>query len=820
MDLRKELKSGRLYLDGGMGTLLQEKGLAPGELPERWNLTHPDVITAIHREYFDAGSHIVCANTFGANPLKFGAEELEEIVVAALANARRAAELSDAPQKKYVALDIGPLGRLLKPYGDLDFEEAVEAFAAVVRIGAANGADLVMIETMGDSYETKAAVLAAKENCELPVMASNAYGADRKTMTGASPAAMAVLLSGLGVDAVGTNCSLGPRQLADVARELLEYATVPVFVKPNAGLPTEENRRTVFSVSAEEFAGQMRQIAEEGVNILGGCCGTTPAYIRRLVAATRDLPPTPVQGQGRTCVSSYTHCVEIGERPVVIGERINPTGKKRFKQALLENDIEYILREGLGEQDAGAEILDVNVGLPGIDEAEVLCRAIEALQGVLDLPLQLDSSDPIALGRAMRRYNGKPMVNSVNGKEESMAAVFPLLRRYGGVAVALTLDEGGIPPTAEGRCAIAEKILSRALEYGIRPEDIVFDPLCMAVSAEADAARTTLRALRLIREKTGCRTVLGVSNVSYGLPAREIVNAGFLSLALEEGLSAAIMNPGSREMTKSYRTFLLLHGMDKNCASYIAFAEDLANLLPAGSAGAGSAEAKSTAVSAPSADQCPADASEAGSTVEKLRKAILRGMRESAAGLAREALRENQPLTVVNTGIVPALDTVGRGFESKSVYLPQLLMSAEAAKAAFEEVRLAVLESGAREPDGPAFVLATVRGDIHDIGKNIVRVLLENYGYRVIDLGRDVPPETVAEAVVREGAAFCGLSALMTTTVPAMEETVRLVKKVAPGCRIVVGGAVLTADYAARIGADQYAADAMETVRYAESLRG
>ena len=801
MNIRDEIKTRRLYLDGSMGTLLQERGLLPGELPERWNITHSREITGIHRAYFEAGSNIVCTNTFGANALKFGEMELEEIICAAMENASAARDSADAPQSRYIALDVGPLGRLLKPYGDLDFEEAVALFAKTVKLGVKYGADLIFIETMNDSYETKAAVLAAKENSDLPVFVSNAYGEDGKLMTGASPAAMAAMLEGLGVDAIGTNCSLGPRQLMGVVKELLENASVPVFAKPNSGLPTQIDGKTVFGVGADEFAADMRDMALMGVGMLGGCCGTTPEYIRKIVAATRDIPLAPAVEKNFTVVSSYTHEVKIGPRPVIIGERINPTGKKRFKQALLEGDTGYILREGLAEQEHGAHILDVNVGLPGIDEPAVLAHTVTELQAVTDLPLQLDTSSPEALGRALRLYNGKAMINSVNGKEESIQAVFPLVKKYGGVVVALTLDENGIPDTVEGRVAIAEKILRRADEYGVARKDIVFDTLCMSVSADSSSAKTTLGALRYIRDELGMNTVLGVSNISFGLPQRETVNACFYALALENGLSAAIINPFSSEMMKVYHAFMLLHGMDENCAGYIAFADTLPQLQ---------------AAQTPSQPEAKTASQEKGES--ELQTAIIKGLKEQAAKICARMLKDTEPMDVVNGQIIPALDVVGKGFEQKTVYLPQLLMSAEAAKNAFEAVRERVSSAGKPQEKKAKFVIATVRGDIHDIGKNIVRVLLENYGFQVIDLGKDVPPETVADTVVREHAPLCGLSALMTTTVPAMEETIKLLREAAPWCRIVVGGAVLTEDYAVRIGADRYAKDAMATVRYAEEV--
>ena len=795
MNILQHLKNNILYLDGGMGTLLQARGLLAGELPELWNLSHPDVITNIHKQYFDAGSNVVNTNTFGANCLKFGVDELDAIIGAAIKNARRAADESIGAQPKWVALDIGPTGKMLAPYGDLDFEDAVSIFAQTIRLGVKHGADLVMIETMSDSYETRAALLAAKENSDLPVFVSCAFGEDGKLMTGADPAAMVAMLEGLGADAIGINCSFGPRKLMGVIKEYLKYASIPVIFKPNAGLPSVKEGRTVYDLSPKDFATDMADAVSLGARVVGGCCGTTPEYIKALVEKTAEMQPQPIMQKNITCVSSYTHAVIFDKEPILIGERINPTGKKRFKEALKANDMDYILREGLSQAEAGVHILDVNVGLPEIDEVTVLTDAVCRLQEVTDLPLQIDTSDPVAMEAALRRYNGKAMINSVNGKMESMRSIFPLARKYGGLVVALTLDENGIPTRAEERVAIAKRILSVAAEYGIDKKDIIFDPLALTISADGDAARETLRAVSLIKNELGCHTSLGVSNVSFGLPNRDIINSTFFALALGKGLSAAIMNPYSVEMMKAYRAFCALDGQDENCAAYIRFASELP-------------QATSLSVSAsPSAPS-----KEEGS---ELQKAVIRGLRDRAAILAREELKTRAPLDVVQTDIIPALDVVGDGFEKKTVYLPQLLMAAEAAKAAFEEVK-ANLPAAAN--NGVDIVLATVKGDIHDIGKNIVKLLLENYGFAVHDLGRDVPPEAVVEEAVRLHAPIVGLSALMTTTVPAMEATIRALRKSAPGCKIVVGGAVLTAEYAQQIGADHYAKDAMETVRYAEAF--
>ena len=799
MTFSEFLKDNIVYLDGGMGTLLQAKGLKPGDAPERWNISHPDVICGIHRDYFDAGSNIVCTNTFGANTLKYSKDELEKIIKAAVKNAADARAQSSSAGEKFIALDIGPSGKLLKPLGDLDFEDAVGVFAETVRIGASCGVDLILIETMNDSYETKAALLAAKENSDLPVIVCNAYGEDGKLMTGASPAAMAAMLEGMGAAALGANCSLGPRQLRGVAIELLRNASVPVILKPNAGLPRSVDGKTVFDVTAEDFSDEVCELVKKGVRVVGGCCGTTPAYIKALTDKTRGMTPVPVRDKNFTVVSSYTHAVKLGKAPILIGERINPTGKKRFKQALLENDMDHILAEGVKQQEKGVHILDVNVGLPGIDEVTVLKNAVCELQAVIDLPLQIDTSDIRAMEAALRRYNGKAMINSVNGKEESMETVFPLVKKYGGVVVALTLDENGIPATADGRVEIAEKILRRAAAYGIGKNDIVFDTLTMTVSADNTAALTTLEALRRIKNGLGCHTSLGVSNVSFGLPCRDAVNSVFFAMALENGLSAAIMNPYSADMMKTYYTYNALSGLDENCAAYIGASDSFA------------------AVPSPGTAAPAAAARTAEDFSSELQRAVVKGLKDRAADVTRELLVSIPPLDIVNNEIIPALNIAGTGFENKTVYLPQLLMSAEAAKSAFEVIKTHMSGSGKTAGKG-VFVIATVHGDIHDIGKNIVKLLLENYGFDVVDLGKDVPPETVAEAVVRLHAPLAGLSALMTTTVPAMEETIKLLREKAPWCRTVVGGAVLTQEYADKIGADKYAKDAMETVRYAESV--
>ena len=780
-----------------MGTLLQANGLRAGELPERWNKTHPEVITAIHKAYFDAGSNVVSTNTFGANSLKFSDDELEEIIKCATQNAKKAKEQSVGAKEKWIALDIGPTGRMLKPYGDLDFEDAVKVFSKTVKLGVKYGVDLVFIETMNDSYETKAAVLAVKENCDLPVFVSNAYGEDGTLMTGANPKAMVAMLEGLGVDAIGVNCSFGPKKLAPVVEKYLKYSSIPVLLEPNAGLPKVVDGKTVYDVLPEEFSFDVSSLIKNGVRIAGGCCGTTPDYIKALVEKNKGQAPVQIKKKNFSMVSSYTHAVEFDTEPILIGERINPTGKKKFKEALKSNDIDYILKEGVSQQEKGVHILDVNVGLPEIDETKMLTTAVKELQAIIDLPLQIDTSNILAMEKALRVYNGKAMVNSVNGKKESMEAVFPLVKKYGGLVVCLTLDENGIPEKAEDRLAIAKKILAKAKEYGIDKKDLIFDPLALTISADKNAGLETLKAVKLIKEKLGANTSLGVSNVSFGLPERDIINGNFFTLALYNGLSAGIINPYSNEIMKAYHAFRALNGLDNNFEKYIKFTEN----LPRQTTVAVDTTTKTT------------DSVEYKS---ELQKAIIKGLKEQASAITKELLSTEKPLDIVQNEIIPALNIVGVGFENKTVYLPQLLMSAEASKSAFERIKESM--SDGKTANKCAFVIATVKGDIHDIGKNIVKLLLENYGFNVCDLGRDVSPETVAEKTIELKAPIVGLSALMTTTVPAMEQTIKLLREKAPWCKIVVGGAVLNKEYADMIGADKYAKDAMETVRYAEEI--
>ena len=793
MNIKEKLGKELLFFDGAMGTELQKRGLKTGELPERLNITKPEVIRDIHLSYLEAGSDIISTNTFGANPLKFSEKELEDVITAALNCAKKAVE-SAGGKERYIALDIGPLGKILKPFGDLYFEDAVEAFAKVIRIGA-KGADLILIETMNDAYETKAAVLAAKENCSLPVFVTNVYDEKEKLMTGADALSMIALLEGLGVDAIGMNCSLGPKKMNEILGTFSEYSSTPLMISPNAGLPRQENGKIVFDVSAEEYAEEMVKSAEIGACIIGGCCGTTPEYIRCAVKALAEVKPKDITFKNHTFVSSYTHAVEFSDTPVIIGERINPTGKKKVKDALKNGDYAFIMREGLFQVQAGAQILDVNCGLPEIDEAQVMKKVIEDLQGVCDAPLQIDTSDPIALEKALRIYNGKPMINSVNGKEESMKAVFPLAKKYGGVVVALTLDEKGIPETAEGRVRIAKNIIQTAQSYGIDKKNIVVDTLTMAISADENAARVTLEAINEI-SKMGIKTTLGVSNVSFGLPHRDYVNSKFFSLALKAGLSSAIINPHSENMINACRRDFEGYNTDTSKEALQSFAKDIINEVM-------SMEDVASVIPAHTGNIT-------------LKDAIVSGLCEESSSLAKTLLENTLPLQLVNTHIIPALDIVGAGFEAGKVYLPQLLMSAEAAKAAFDAVKDVLSRDENSHSKGEKIIVATVKGDIHDIGKNIVKILLENYGYDVIDLGKDVPEETILETVLNTGATLVALSALMTTTVPSMERTIKLLRKKAPFAKIAVGGAVLSQEYADMINADYYSKDAMGAVRLAE----
>lgn len=759
------------YFDGGMGSMLDLKA---GELPEQLNVTDPERVFRVHKAYAEAGADIITANTFGANRLKY--DNVDELVRAGVSLAKKTG--------KKVALDLGPTGKLLKPMGELDFEECVSIYAEVVNAGKED-ADLVLIETMGDVYEIKAAILAVKENSNLPIFVSMIFDENGRLLTGADVKTACAVVEGLGADVIGFNCGLGPEQMIPLIKELCEYSSTPIMVNPNAGLPEVVDGRTVYNVDPEEFSDLMAEIAEIGVSFLGGCCGTTPEHIKALIEKTKNIPDQIPEKKNHTVVTSYSQAVEIGAKSVVIGERINPTGKKLLKQALRDNDMDYILREGISQRDSGAHILDVNVGLPEIDEVKMLSEAVTQLQAVLPTPLQLDSSDAVAMEKALRIYNGKPLINSVNGKEKSMKEIFPLAKKYGGVVVCLCLNENGIPETAEGRIDIAKKMIRTAERYGIDKKNLIIDALTMTISTNIQNAIETLKAVDYIKNILGVNTVLGVSNISFGLPNREAVNTAFYTLAMKSGLSAGIINPKSQAMMNAYYSYNALAGLDENCNEYI-----------------NSAVAVETV---------------AQSTDITLTDAIIKGMKEESAKCARELLKNTDSLEIINNHIIPALDKVGDGFEKNTVFLPQLLMSADSAKAAFDEIKAHMVVNGNAQLKGEKIVIATVEGDIHDIGKNIVKVLLANYGFDVIDLGKDVKCEEVLRAVIENDVKLVGLSALMTTTVANMEKTIKLLHD-NTDAKIMVGGAVLTRDYAKMINADWYAKDAMESVRIAQEF--
>lgn len=793
--IRERLGKEVLYFDGGMGTLLQEKGLKAGELPEVWNIEHMEEVIEIHRQYFEAGSDIVLTNTFGANALKFrdSSYELSDIVTAAVIHVKEAASLGVHDGREvYAALDVGSTGKLLKPMGDLDFEDAVRAFGEVMRCGEEAGADLIHIETMSDTYEMKAAVLAAKEQTNLPVFATMIFDEKGRLLTGGDVRSAVAMLEGLGVDALGINCGLGPEQMLPIFQEIVSHTSVPVIVKPNAGLPKQKDGAVYYDVDPAEFASVMEKIVEGGAAVAGGCCGTTPAHIRKMIETLGRRSVQHVEAEEETVVSSYGQAVILGKKPLIIGERINPTGKKRLKQALKEHDIDYILKEGITQQEKGAHILDVNVGLPDINESEMMKEVVTELQSVTSLPLQIDTVDAEAMEAAMRIYNGKPMVNSVNGKQESMDAVFPLIKKYGGVAVGLTLDEEGIPSTAEGRIRIAGKIIREAEKYGIKKKDLVIDVLAMTVSSDPEGAKVTLEALKGVRERYGVCTVLGVSNISFGLPSRPVINAHFYTMAMQAGLSAGIVNPSSEEMMRSYYAYCALTDQDPNFEAYIQRFGGTDTAAPKGK--------KDSELT--------------------LQAAIEKGLKEEAKEAATELLLTLAPLEIIDSHLIPALDAVGKGFEKGTVFLPQLLMSADAAKIAFGVLKEHLAASGGSEKKKQKVILATVKGDIHDIGKNIVKVLLENYSFDVRDLGKDVDPELIVQTAVDEDIRLVGLSALMTTTVASMEETIRLLRREKPDCKVMVGGAVLNQEYADMIGADFYGKDAMQSVYYAQNVFG
>lgn len=788
MSFRELLGKELLFFDGATGTMLQALGLQPGELPELWNFTHAEKVQSVHEAYLNNGSNIIKSNTFGANRLKFkGTDVTVDAVVGAALKIGKAA--CAGREKAFVALNLGPTGKLLAPYGDLPFEEAVDIYGEMVRSGAKHGADLILIETMSDTYEIKAAILAAKENSDLPIIVTLTFDEDGKLLTGADVLSAVAMVEGLGVDAVGFNCGLGPKQMGKLLPQLLAACSLPVVLNPNAGLPVQRDGQTVFDVGADDFADMMRDLVPLGISVVGGCCGTTPAHIKALIEKCRGLQPGGKRDCQLTVVSSYGRAVVIDRDPVIIGERINPTGKPRLKQAILDGDLDYICRLGLEQLDNDAHILDVNVGVPGIDEAATAAKTVLALQAITSAPLQIDTSDYETMERALRLYNGKPLLNSVSGKDETLEKVLPLAKKYGAVVVGLALDDTGIPETAAGRLAVAAKIIDRAAAYGIEKRNIIIDPLALTISTGPDNASVDLEVIRALAAQN-VKTIMGVSNISFGLPARDAANSTFFALALEAGLSCAIINPQSKPMLDAYYAFRALKGMDEGCKAYVKRFAD------------GGAKTQPPAVSE-----------------YTLYDAITKGLQEQSRQAVTKLLASEKPLDIINGHMIPALDFVGNGFEKKSLFLPQLLMSADAAKAAFDMIRDRMAEGGAVEK-GAAVIIATVKGDIHDIGKNIVKVLLENYGYNVIDLGKDVPVEAVVEAVAAHQAHIVGLSALMTTTVGAMEATIKALRDTCRNCdcKIVVGGAVLTQDYADSIGADHYAPNAVSAVAYVNGI--
>lgn len=772
-----------LIFDGAMGTMLQRYGIKSGELPESYNITHPEIIESIHKSYIDAGADIITTNTFGANSQKLKAYNYtpKEIITEGVKIARKSAG------NKYVALDIGPIGQLMEPCGTLTFEKAYELFAEQVILGSASGADLILIETMSDLYEAKAAILAAKENCSLPVICTMTFQSDGRTLTGTDAVTMVNVLQGLNADAVGINCSLGPEEMLPLVNTILEYSKIPVIVQPNAGLPKVNGGETLFSVGIDEFTKYVKLMAESGVTIIGGCCGTNPNYIRSVKAALSDIKTSKRKFKETTCVTSNLQSVFIGNGIKIIGERINPTGKKKIKEALRSNNLSQLLLEGINQRDAGADILDVNVGLPEINEVEIMKLTIRKLQSVIDLPLQIDSAKPDVLEAAARIYNGKPLINSVSGKDKSMKEVFPIVKKYGACVIGLTLDDSGIPEKAEDRLKIAEKIIKTAKSYGIDKNDIIIDCLVLTASAQQEEVKETIKAVSLVKEKLGVKTALGISNVSFGLPKRELLNRVFLSSALTAGLDLPILNPLSEVMMETVKSFNVLWNYDKQAKEFISTYSNAIN----------------------SVQSAPA------SLNLDLGSIIISGMKDLATAKTEEMLSEISSMEIVDKYLIPSLNIVGKKYESGEIFLPQLIQSAETVKKSFEVIKSKMTNIKEEKISKGKILLATVYGDIHDIGKNIVKVLLENYCFEVIDMGKDVPAEDILKKVKEEDIKLVGLSALMTTTVKNMEDTIKLLRDNNADCKVMVGGAVLTESYAKMIDADFYAKDARQGVKIA-----
>ncbi|WP_411680345.1 homocysteine S-methyltransferase family protein [Clostridium thailandense] len=790
--LNNKLNNKFIFFDGAMGTMLQKEGLKVGELPETLNITNSETIKRIHKQYIDAGADIIITNTFGANELKYSTSEysVEDVITAGVNNAREVAD------DKLVALDIGPTGQIMEPSGTLSFQTAYELFKKQVIIGERAGADVILIETMSDLYEAKAAILAAKENSSLPVLCTMTFQEDGRTLMGTDPKTMVFVLEGLGVDALGVNCSLGPKELMPIVEEILKYASIPVMVQPNAGLPRYDGEKTVYDIKAGEFAEYIKIMAQKGVRIFGGCCGTDPEFINKSSAALKGISPLKTEIKGFTAITSGTDTVILDDKVRFIGERINPTGKKHYKQELKEKSVNYIQSEAVKQKEEGAAVIDLNVGLPEIDEVEMITKAVKAIQKVVQIPISIDSSNPEAIEAGARIYNGKPVINSVNGKEETMKKIFPIVKKYGGCVIALTIDENGIPSSAEGRFKIAEKIVNEAKKYRIDKKDIIVDCLALTASAQQKEVLETVKAIELVKERLGVKTTLGVSNVSYGMPRREILNRAFLSIALYAGLNLPIINGADEEMKDTIDAFNVLSNTDKEGKDYISKYSDRKN------------EANN--------EKKPSVNTKENN--KELKQIIIDGMEEDAEASTEELLKIKEPLEIVNNYIIPALDYVGEQYEEKEIFLPQLIQSAETVKKSFSVIKKNMLAKGEDNIDKGKIVLATVKGDIHDIGKNIVKVLLENYGFKVIDLGKDVPIEKVVEAVKEHNIKLVGLSALMTTTVISMKKTIEALRENNLQCKIFVGGAVLNEEYAEMIGADFYAKDARESVRIAEKI--
>lgn len=778
-----------LFFDGAMGTMLQKSGLITGGLPEELNITSSETILNIHKEYLNAGADIITTNTFGANRLKLKESpySTDEVINAAVKTAKLAAA---GFKNKYVALDIGPTGALLYPLGTLSFDETYEIFKEQVTAGINAGADLILIETMTDLYELKAAILAAKENSDVPVLCTMSFQDNGRTFTGTDVASFVSVAQGLGVDVLGVNCSLGPKQLQPIVDELLKFSSIPVMVQANAGLPKYENNETYYDISPEEYSHEVNIMAKKGVSIFGGCCGTTPEYIKEVIISLNGLKPLKIARKCFTMASSSTKTVFLGDEVKIIGERINPTGKRRLKEALKENDFDYIVKEAIAQQETGSDILDINVGLPGIDEKEIMKRVITEVQSVVSLPLQIDSSNIVVIESAVRIYNGKPIINSVNGKKESMKKIFPIVKKYGALVIALTLDEEGIPKTAENRFEIASNIIETAKLYGISEESILVDPLVLTASAEQANVMETLKAIPLIKGKYNVKIVLGASNVSFGLPNRKLLNTTYLAMALGFGLDAPITDSTNEALMDVVRSFKVLANQDKDSSSYI--------------------EVYSSVFS-----EKPMMSSEAEPEID-LKDIIIKGLKDEAKKVSLTLLGKYESMEIVNEFLIPALDIVGERYERQEVFLPQLIRSAETSKIVFETIKEKSLKEGSKTIEGKKILLATVQGDIHDIGKNIVKLILENYGYKIIDLGKDVDIENVVETVQKENIDLVGLSALMTTTVQNMEDTIQALKERNPNIKIMVGGAVLTPDYAHKIGADYYSKDARGAVDIAK----